>query len=222
MDGKRFDDLTRRLGNPASRRQMLRAVIGGAAGALGGALVGRPGATAAPPNCASGVRCGKECCALGASCIGSGRNRRCACPDGQAVCADTNTCVSTVCTRAGEVYDPFYCECVCPCAAECCPAGGSCSGGPISSGGTICICNGPGGIVGSCSSCTPSGSPPPAGTACTSERVGACCSGRCVDGNCCSDDGDLCQTTSDCCYGGQSVGGEARLCVNGVCTRVVL
>jgi hypothetical protein len=86
VDGHRFDDLARALGGVTSRRRALAAL----AAALGGLLLGAPGASAA-------------CRARGQTC-GGGRGR----------CCGAMTCCSGRCRRTNA--DPNHCG---PACAEC-------------------------------------------------------------------------------------------------------
>ena len=136
MGGQWFDDLTKALAAGASRRRVLRGLVGAAAGGLGLA-VGR-GAEAAVPRPAGATCVRNGHCASG---LCDPARRRCVCPGGQAVCqgacvdpatfqtdpancgACGNACPGTVCS-AGVCQAP---ECLAegvPCIAiplPCCP-----------------------------------------------------------------------------------------------------
>jgi hypothetical protein len=126
MDGKRLDDLARRLGAAPSRRGVLRALAGIAAGgAL--AVVGRP------PAGAQACRGAGRLCAADAHCC-SGfcdtanpdpvRRNRCACPPGQENCRGACNDLAT------DVLNCGGCGIGCPDARQVC--------GHLLEGGTAC------------------------------------------------------------------------------------
>lgn len=103
-------------------------MLGGAP--LGGALASVPGlAWAAKPGCLSGVTCKGQCCPVGASCVGGGRNQACACPQGQSVCGGVCRDLATDVSNCGA------CGCACATGANCvggqcvCPSGQEVCGG---------------------------------------------------------------------------------------------
>ncbi len=124
MDGKRFDDWTRRLGDPTPRRQALRLLGAGIASVLTAPV--RPGA-AAPPN-----RCGKLTCAAGETCLKGPGGPQC-CPTAL-VCG--RTCLAAPCQEPCQVCDPASGACVpaangtaCEADNDLCTVGDSCQNG---------------------------------------------------------------------------------------------
>src|SRR5687767_7582632 len=112
MDGVGFDELTKQLGAPMSRRRMLRAVtVSGATGAV--ALLGRrQPAVAAPGRCRKlrgTCRTDDECCS-GFCNPGTGR---CQCPDGTRACGPKGRQQCVRCFGGGTL-DPQTCTCRCP------------------------------------------------------------------------------------------------------------
>ena len=84
MDGQRFDDLTRTLTHGASRRRVVRGLLGGALGALGATLglrrAGAQGACSAYGRVCTYTGC---CTTPGAECVCYQNGHcRCLCPDG--------------------------------------------------------------------------------------------------------------------------------------------
>ena len=159
VDKNRFDDLTKTLAGGASRRSALKALAGGAAGALAG-LIGRP-AAAAPP---AGKGPNKsDCCPPEAPRLCGGLTCSACCADadcGAGSFCSNGTCVSgacptpTTCTNSSTIS---YCDeaqtCVCVQTTEgstACinPAGITCSepgGAPVCTSsadcgpGTVCV-----------------------------------------------------------------------------------
>jgi hypothetical protein len=126
-DASSFDDLAKGLASGTlSRRKALRMM---GAAMVGGALASIPGVAwaAKPGGCASGVTCKGKCCAVGASCVGRGRNQACACPQGQSVCGGVCRDLATDVLNCGA-------------CGSACGAGLSCVGGQCrcADGTTLC------------------------------------------------------------------------------------
>lgn len=197
MDGKKFDGLARAIGSGASRRSILKRMLGiGGAVATGGAFLSetaeaarRPTPTPKPVTC-PGIQiyvdghcecpdgyqtCGPDCC-----------------PDGQAECCDNACCYGRcigeeLCCEGGSDGDPTVCT-----IDGCCL--GTCYGGP--DGISYCcpsseLCND--------SECCPS----PESACCTTD---GCCPGSCYGG----EDG-----RSYCCLGVLCPGDLDPFCVQG-------
>jgi hypothetical protein len=103
MDGRRFDEITRVLVAPRSRRSLLRGLVA----AMGAAVANRGSAEGAPkaPKCyGTGSRCtnGKQCCS------GVCTNRQCA-ADAPPTCG--NTGCQGACTSAG--FTASQCNPIC-------------------------------------------------------------------------------------------------------------
>src|SRR5205823_269220 len=101
-----FDQLSRKLAQPLSRRGALKA----AGVALGGAVAAtvlRPlrGSATAPPCAAEGQEsCGGTCCVPGTRCLDAA-NSRCSCPPGTVACGAS--CCTSTCSSSGT-------SCCCP------------------------------------------------------------------------------------------------------------
>jgi hypothetical protein len=228
MDSGRFDDLVRKLaGATPSRRRLGTGLVAAAAVVVGAR--GGPTAVARPADCPTGIKCGKECCAYGASCAGRGQKRQCQCPTGQVVCESDRpypgVCESTACPP-DHFYQPDVCVCRCECGASCCPSGAFCEEPLSVPGGRRCYCRGgvdpETGAAGDCATCIPSGQPPVGGTC-----GQVCCSGVCnTAGLCCSDISvttntgthGSCKVATDCCGFDPTNPGNTIECVNGYCT----
>lgn len=158
-----FDDVSRVVGSPVSRREMVRLV----GGTLGAAMFASLGLRAAaldehpaekPPNCGPHQTvCGKLCCENGRVCVDG-----ICCPPGQINCNGKccgGTCTNGKCCGKNTYY----------CGGVCCPNGVPCCNGKCC-GSTSSVClNGKcclSGIV-----CN--------GVCCHPNDV--CCDGRCVD-----------------------------------------
>ena len=148
----RFDELTKQVGEPVSRRQAMKTfIVGGATGAL--ALLQAPRAGALVPG-----RCRKvkaicrqdyECCDF----YCNPATGRCECPPGSSFCKKTKHCVRC---RGGGTFDPATCTCTCPegmvncdpftccqdraTVADCCPGGYCNYCYPGYYGGYYCYC----------------------------------------------------------------------------------
>lgn len=114
MDGQRFDEVARLIGTGASRRRVLKGVLGGIAGLGGAGLARRAGAQEAQGICAVlGAACllDEDCCTPGA---------------GQVACEDQTCCLpeGSGCVLEGE-------DMCCPgftCTLQgCVPEGGTCA-----------------------------------------------------------------------------------------------
>ena len=103
MDEKRFDTLTRRLGQATGRRQVLRHLGGGLLGVLVGAVVRGRAAEAAPKRRGSGERCGPgrgNQCAEGLSCLNTN-------PGGVGTCGGGCGSGLEYCPLDGQCFDPI-------------------------------------------------------------------------------------------------------------------
>ena len=124
MDGQRFDDLTRTLTHGASRRRVVRGLLGGVLGALGATLGLRRAGAQGACSAYGRVCTYTGCCTGGAECV-CYRNGHCRC-----LCPAGSSC------PAGATFDPATCRCTCTAtgqpacgvgaAATCCPAGQDC------------------------------------------------------------------------------------------------
>jgi len=198
MDGSRFDELTRTLATPTSRRRTLRLLAGGALAAVTAALgVGEAGAT--HTGCRHhGKSCArnKQCCS--GRCAGSGV---CKCPGG------TTRCGTTACCAAGESCQNGTCVAACVgdctgkdcgdngCGVSCgeCTAPATCGGG-----GTPGICGGGGCTATSCTGgrvCQPDGScacPPDKQHVAPQQFCDDTCRECCTDNDCGGFNGMVC------------------------------
>jgi hypothetical protein len=188
MDGQSFDKLTKTFARGSSRRQVIKGLAGGIAGALSGVVgAGRISASGGPCRpaghpCEGGQS--EQCCqdVFTLQCIagsGQGAAERCCLP-GSSVCGTGGNAIC--CPGEASCSGPI---CVCPnqrefCGFLCCPSGQVCTDAEL---GT-CACT---------------------ATSCPSGSV--CCGGSCVSGNCCDatacNDGDVC--TTDTCVSNQCV-----------------
>lgn len=116
MDDKRFDDLSRAVASMASRRSVLKGLVGGAVASLIGA-VGLGDAAAAGRKRGPGVVCRKQSeCADGLTCAADGTDgrSRCTCPAGTYACR--GQCISTgFCCSNGDCKPGDAC-----CGGTCC------------------------------------------------------------------------------------------------------
>jgi hypothetical protein len=208
---ERFDDLSRAMAEPQSRRGVLK-VFGGAALAAAAATMLKPFRGDAVVQCSPGLAaCGDGCCPAGQACLNAS-NGTCGCPSGTTACganccSGTSSDASTCCCPSGTT----------PCGIRCCASGVAC----IDKANGVCGC--PSGHT-SCGSvanrtCCPAGVAcgsakcQPVGTFTGTNRVaksccgcnGTCCPGRndqcrrpkCGGGSCYCD--EYCQTAGDCC-----------------------
>jgi hypothetical protein len=208
-DGRAFDELSRRLASPLSRRGVFKAAGLAAGGAVAATLL-KPFRASAATGCERDVgpgatACGDLCCVAGTTCLDPSTGR-CSCPGGTQTCGQG--CCGATCSQAST-------NCCCPagttpCGTQCCNGGIAC----LSASKSICGCP---------SGKTPCGSAAnltccPAGTACGNARCqpvanfttgAACCTGyqapctsgaQCCSGVCSSSKGNRCgcSTNADC------------------------
>ena len=177
MDEKRFDTLTRRLGQATGRRQVLRHLGGGLLGVLGGAVVRGRAAEAAPKRRGPGEQCGP------------GRGNQCA--EGLS-CLNTNP--GGVGTCGGGCGQPLDCDDGNPCTTDSC-ANGTCSHAPVAAGANGCVLSGGGNGVcdgaGNCVQCLTPAQCPPATTPC---QEAVCTAGACGFQNVQGNSGASCST----------------------------
>ena len=128
-DGQRFDDLTKSLATGASRRRVLRGIMGVAGGAFGLAVGRSAGAATLRP---AGATCIRDAQCASADCDPA--TRRCVAPvppPNEAPCTGSAECASGNCT--GYDGDPETATCCDPgasgCNGICCPSGTSCEPG---------------------------------------------------------------------------------------------
>lgn len=153
-----FDELSRALARPRSRRTALKAIGVSVAAGVGAVIVKPFRADAACP--AGTTACGQYCCSAGTTCVNRSTGK-CGCASGYTACgkgcckgtctdpansccceAGTTPCGSACCRKGVECYDKSQSVCGCPsgttpCAHNnvlmCAPAGVSCdSSGPFS------------------------------------------------------------------------------------------
>lgn len=198
MDDRRFDSLVKSFAGGASRRSVLKGLLGlGGAAVTGGALFGReasaarrPAPTATPPKC-PGVQ------VWGAN--------GCTCPP-----AAPNQCGPACCTgEPGDPQGPDHTEC---CDGACCH--GLCFGEEL-------CCPWPQTFCVDAQECCD-----PGVTVCCGE-AGCCAGGCCQDGQgndlCCSGDtpkccaGDTCIAADGCCDASDCGPGECWSCVDHQC-----
>jgi hypothetical protein len=186
MDGSRFDELTKALSGPVSRRRIAGALLGVALAALGTDRAGARSCRAVGRTCREHV----DCCSGACGKDPTGR-RRCQCqgPDDCAAPLGCHaaTCVGGVC---GFVVTPdVACDDGDPCTADdVCHADGSCAGTPINCDQFDSQCT-----RGACNPLT-----------------GACEVKTINEGQGCND-GDAC-TIGETCQGGVCTGGSAVVC----------
>ena len=223
MDGNKFDQLTRSLASGLSRRQMIKGLAGGAAGALG-ALVGARHEAGAEACREIRYPCegGQECCPnLG--CVAAsfeGQSERC-CPPGQSgcglECCPIGSCCQSgnqqICLTAGQCCTAATCPTPsnpCSTAGVCgeaniadgtacddgnaCTSGDTCQAG-VCTGGTETVCT-------ALDQCHDAGTCDPA--------TGVCSNPNAADGTGC-DDGDAC-TQTDTYVSGAYVGANPVVC----------
>ncbi len=199
MDGTRFDDLTRALALPRTRRAFLGAVLAGAAGALG-SRVGPAAAAPKPKPCLSEGKKSKD---PGRCCSNATSDGRCCGVEGGS-CAVTGCCdpvsVTPICHDGACVVcllegtpseDPDVCCSTTTAGGLCCgEVNGSCAVSGCCSGNTFCV-------GGSCVGCLPEGYP--------SANATDCCSFTLGDGVCCGSFGGSCAQSGCCAFGGVSL-----------------
>ncbi|MBV9412970.1 MAG: hypothetical protein JO148_15365 [Acidimicrobiia bacterium] len=113
---ERFDDLTRAMARPHSRRSVLKAVGVAAAGATAATLLKPFRGQAAV--CPAGVAtCGSGCCQKGESC--SDPSTGCCCPAG------TTPCGQTCCSKGIACVDSGSGVCGCPAGTTSCGSAGN-------------------------------------------------------------------------------------------------
>jgi len=228
VDGKRFDEWTRRLGDPTPRRRALRLLGAGITSAL--AAAARPGA-AAPPN-----KCGRLTCAAGETCLKGPGGPRC-CPTAL-VCG--KTCLAAPCQEPCQVCDPASGACVpaangtaCEADNDLCTVGDSCQNGTCVAGDPVTctggrVCSGGQCICDPATTCPTDQVLDPDTCGCTgSSTGGGCpggqvlCGGKCVSNDC--PHGHFNRTTCTCCPAGTCVATDTegndfcygRSCSNG-------
>jgi hypothetical protein len=118
-----FDELTRGLASGSISRGKALRLMGAAL--VGGTLASLPG-TAWAARCRSPrIRCRGQCCATGVTtCVGTGRNKTCACVPIGGSCAADSECCSGICDGT----------CGCKAAASTCTADSECCSGNCNSG----------------------------------------------------------------------------------------
>ena len=169
MDGQRFDRLTRALASGASRRSMLKGLLG-----MGGTV-----AVGSVTNSGADARRSS----------GSGSTPRPSCP-GQTLCPDSSRCCDTCngfqngCCPVGTepcTTNVTGCCAICDgfsCGRECCSSEAQCCDGECCVDGSVCIAE---------ERCCPLDLM--CGDVCCNGDGQRCCGGVCIDaGQCCGDD----------------------------------
>jgi hypothetical protein len=186
MDGNRFDEYTKALATGVSRRQVIKALAGGALAAVFGARAA-PAAEAAPTCRVLGESCRTDatCCSgqnLFCQQIGETGARRCECETGFTACG--GVCVSISCPP-GAQFNPATCSCACPSGTSAC--GGACLAAcPTGQtrNPTTCACECPSGTElcgGSCVTlCTGGSVRNPTTCACECPAGTELCGGNCI------------------------------------------
>jgi hypothetical protein len=157
---RRFDDLSRTLAGPTSRRGALK-LMGAAAAAATAGVVLRP--FQAQASCTAGTTpCGTTCCPGGVACRDF-KNSICGCSPGFAACG------TTCCQNQGD-----FCAFIGGKCAACCPAGTTPCGRACCASGSACVnrstatCGCPAGTIacgtGPGRACCPAGAPCPTDT----------------------------------------------------------
>ena len=122
MDQDRFDDIAKALGSGASRRQLLRGIVGGAAAAVLGAFGRAGGARATHTTCAGvGSSCGTLACCSGSYC--DPYKKVCKCGSNGQGCDSTHPCCK------GFYCDPYKKICKCGSAGQACDSTHPCCKG---------------------------------------------------------------------------------------------
>jgi Cys-rich repeat protein len=157
MSESGFDQLSRMLAQPKSRRTALKA-IGASVGATVSAVVLKPFRAGAIPACPTGsTACGPHCCSSGTVCLDQSTGR-CSCAAGYSACGSgccmgtcvdpanscccdkgTTPCGAACCQKGVACYDASSSLCGCPAGTTpcsqsgvltCAPKGQTCAGGP--------------------------------------------------------------------------------------------
>lgn len=216
MEDEKFDELTKQLARPVSRRQILKVLLATAVGGLV-AQSGRGRAFAAGggnSDCAHfcTALCGCEECACHDICVSNAAH----CMNNPGACATSvcNTCGNNgvtpfnICGAAGAIAS----SCACPTTGggvcvnsltdvnNCGTCGNTCASGktPACCGGA---CTDLTSDINNCGTC---------GTTCTTGTTPACCGGTCTD---------LAADNNNCGACGK-VCGTGTTCVNGTCASV--
>jgi hypothetical protein len=240
VDNGKFDNLTRAIGQGASRRSVLKGLLGlGGASVVGGALVHSPRTEAArrpktpvpPPKC-PGMQYWD-----GTACVCPDGNTQCGpacCADGVSECCDNACCPGTCygeelcCARVGDVL-PLVCsyrsgtECCGIDATNCCTTDGCCDGACYGGMDGAEFCCGDGGSLCNADECCLNGN------ACCS--IDGCCDGDCYGGDdgasfCCTGlvcdtpAGPVCYPDGECCTDNQCPT-DLDTCRFGVCNQGV-
>ena len=125
MDERRFDALTRRLGQGVSRRSLIKGFLGLAGAAVAGGQLRaeaarRPTPTPKPVTCPGNQTWNGSACVCPTGATNCGPD---CCPVGQAECCDNACCF-------GRCYGEELCcpssQEFCPVSGECCPVGWTC------------------------------------------------------------------------------------------------
>lgn len=126
MDGHRFDALVRSFASGASRRGVLKGLLGLGAGAVAGGPLLEGEAARRPTPTPRPVTCSPPKVASGGQCVCAGGSTPCGpdcCPNGQAECCDNACCY-------GECFGEELCcptgRTFCAASGECCPDGWRC------------------------------------------------------------------------------------------------
>ena len=201
-----FDDLSRAMAAPTSRRGALK-MLGMTGAAAAAAVLLKPfrgGAVTCP---AGSQVCGQGCCPAGGTCSSPSLN--CCCLKGQTPCGPK------CCNKGIACVDPYSGICGCPAgktpcgtgaSMTCCDAGVACRPGcpSVSTFSTAQVC------VSSTTTTTSTVPCSQVGTSCV--NGGDCCSKFCdtANGNVCGcvHPPTACVSNTDCCTG---------LCTNGTC-----
>jgi len=153
-----FDDVSRAIGSPVSRRKMLGMVGGTLGGAILASLGLRGAAFGQKTSCPKGeTACGTTCCKSTQVCVDG-----ICCPHGNVNCNGkccSGTCTEGVCCGKNTTY----------CAGVCCAAGIVCCNGKCC-GSTTAVCHN-GQCCGSGIICN--------GVCCNPNEI--CCDGKCKD-----------------------------------------
>lgn len=191
MDGTRFDRIARQFAASTSRRSLLTAALGGAAGVAGALLQHRAEAAV--------LRGPGEICRKNGDCASNfcgpadrtGR-RRCACSEGQVAC--DGACVDPETAFASDDDNCGACGVACPTLQSCCD--GACVPSWSVCDGVCCastqVC-----YEDAC--CDPLSPVDVCENACGEQSVGCGQTTNC--GACCGEGGSGCEGDNDCCSG---------------------